>query len=141
MLIARRDLFRLLPLSLISLASGQDKPPLVSGAFPFQDLPVRRQGGAEFRDLLRGKTPTGESLEVHETVLPPGGSPHPPHRHQHSEMFLLREGAVEVTINGKNYRLASPGSAAFVASNDEHGIRNAGNTPAQYFVVAVGPMG
>jgi len=56
-------------------------------------------------------------------------------------MFLLREGTVEVTINGKNYRLSSPGSAAFVASNDQHGIRNVGNTPAQYFVVAVGPMG
>lgn len=140
MQIARRDLFGLLSLSLIALASGEDQPPLVSGAFLFQGLPVRRQGGAEFRDLLRGKTRTGESLEVHETILPPGASPHPPHRHQHSEMFLLREGAVEVTINGKTHRLG-PGSAAFVASNDEHGIRNVGNTPAQYFVVAVGPMG
>jgi len=140
MQIARRDLFGLLPLSFLSVAYGSDQPPLVSGAFPFQDLPVRRQGGAEFRDLLRGKTRTRESLEVHETVLPPGASPHPPHHHEHSEMFLLREGTVEVTINGKTHRLG-PGSAAFVASNDEHGIRNVGSTPAQYFVVAVGPMG
>jgi len=27
----------------------------------------------------------------------------------------------------------------FVHSNDEHGIKNTGTTPATYFVVAVGP--
>jgi mannose-6-phosphate isomerase-like protein (cupin superfamily) len=31
-----------------------------------------------------------------------------------------------------------PGSVVFVASNEEHGIRNAGSTPAQYFVIALG---
>jgi quercetin dioxygenase-like cupin family protein len=63
--------------------------------------------------------------------------PHPPHHHLHEEMFLIREGTLEVTISGKPRRLDA-GSVAFVGSNDEHGIRNAGKSPTVYFVVALG---
>jgi len=45
---------------------------------------------------------------------------------------------VELTINGNSHRFG-PGSVGFVHSNDEHGIKNVGTTPATYFVVAVGP--
>jgi mannose-6-phosphate isomerase-like protein (cupin superfamily) len=101
-------------------------------------LSVRTPNNAQIRDILKGKLATGESVEVHETTLPPGGAPHPPHHHVHSEMWLIREGTVELTINGTGNRLG-PGSVGFVHSNDEHGIRNVGTTPATYFVVAVGP--
>jgi quercetin dioxygenase-like cupin family protein len=99
---------------------------------------MNADGGGEFRPILKGTLPTGESLEAHETTLPVGGSPHPPHRHPHSEMWLIREGTIEISINGTNHRLG-PGGAGFVRSNDEHGIKNVGTTPATYFVVAVGP--
>jgi mannose-6-phosphate isomerase-like protein (cupin superfamily) len=99
---------------------------------------VNPTNSAEIRPVLKGKLATGESLETHETTLPPGGAPHPPHHHVHSEMWLIREGTVELTINGTRYRLG-PGSVGFVHSNDEHGITNVGATPATYFVVAVGP--
>jgi len=49
----------------------------------------------------------------------------------------IREGIIEATISGQATRLG-PGSVVFVASNEEHGIRNAGPTPAQYFVIALG---
>jgi quercetin dioxygenase-like cupin family protein len=50
---------------------------------------------------LDGVTHTGEHLEVHETTLAPGGSPHPPHRHKHEELFLIIKGSLAVTIEGK----------------------------------------
>jgi quercetin dioxygenase-like cupin family protein len=105
---------------------------------PYDSLPVQTSYGAKFRSVLKGKLETGESLEVHETTLPPGGAPHPPHHHQHSEMCLIREGTVELTVHGTRYRLG-PGSVGFVHSNDEHGINNLGSVPATYFVVAIGP--
>jgi mannose-6-phosphate isomerase-like protein (cupin superfamily) len=63
--------------------------------------------------------------------------PHPAHHHAHEEVFLVREGTLEVTITGRASRLG-PGSLAYVASNEEHGIRNPETTHAQYFVIALG---
>ena len=60
------------------------------------------------------------------------------HHHVHTEMWLIREGTVELTLNGKTQQLG-PGSVGFVHSNEEHGIKNLGDTPASYFVVAIGP--
>jgi mannose-6-phosphate isomerase-like protein (cupin superfamily) len=102
-------------------------------------LPVKTNENATTRAIVNSKTPTGERVEVHETVLNPGRQPHGPHSHSHSEFWLIREGDVEITINGQPHRLG-PGSAAFAASNDLHVIRNVGDKPATYFVVALGPM-
>ncbi|MGC1650558.1 MAG: cupin domain-containing protein [Candidatus Sulfotelmatobacter sp.] len=99
---------------------------------------MRTVSGAEIRPVLKGKLATAESLEVHETTLPPGTMPHAPHHHMHSEMWLIREGTVQLTINGTSHVIGQ-GSVGFVHSNDEHGIKNVGTTPATYFVVAVGP--
>jgi quercetin dioxygenase-like cupin family protein len=141
MQIERRELCSLLPFALLTGAWASSDPPLASGSFPFADLVSRKNnnGSGEVRSITKGATPTGEQVEVHETALLPGKTPHPPHRHKHSEFWLIREGDVEITINGKAYRLG-PGSAAFAASNDEHGIKNVGEIVATYFVVAIGPM-
>lgn len=142
MFLTRREMCLLLPSALlparIAENQGEQQTPLPSTMYPFDELPVHSSNNAEIRAVLKGKLATGESLEVHETTLPPGGAPHPPHRHPHSEMWLIRGGTVELTVNNTSTRL-SPGSVGFVRSNDLHGIKNAGETPATYFVVAVGP--
>src|SRR3977135_2968608 len=143
MSVTRRELCSMLPAVLIPAIprpgdSAAQENAMPSAVYPFEKLPVRTPNGAQIRDVLKGKLATGESLEVHETTLPPGGMPHPAHHHVHSEMWLIREGTVELTVNGTSYRLG-PGSVGFVHSNDEHGIKNVGTTPATYFVVAVGP--
>lgn len=111
---------------------------LPSATYPFSELPVSSANGAEIRPVLKGKLATSEALEVHETTLAAGAMPHAPHHHVHSEMWLVREGTVQLTIKGASH-VMGPGSVGFVHSNDEHGIKNVGTTPATYFVVAVGP--
>lgn|SRR5690348_5682954 len=143
MSVTRRELCSVLPAVLIPAflsaeASAQDERAMASAMFPFDKLPVKSVNGVESRHVLKGKLATGEAVEVHETMLPPGGAPHPPHHHAHSEMWLIREGTVEINVNGKSYQLG-PGGVGFVRSNEEHGIRNVGATTANYFVVAIGP--
>jgi mannose-6-phosphate isomerase-like protein (cupin superfamily) len=148
MSITRRDMVSILPGILAaaaaapellngSTAEAQSKV-LPSATYLFDQLKVDGSDGAQFRPILKGKLATGEILEVHETMLPPGGAPHPAHHHAHSEMWLIREGTVEITIEGKPHRL-NGGSLAFVRSNEEHGITNPSDKPASYFVVAIGP--
>lgn len=144
MSLTRRDLCAALPAVLLpailpACADAEEEKGLPSAMFPFEKLiPHKTSTAAEIRDVLEGKLATGEAVEVHETTLPPGGMPHPPHHHVHSEMWLIREGTVELTIEAKSTQLG-PGSVGFVRSGEVHGIKNVGSTPAMYFVVAIGP--
>jgi quercetin dioxygenase-like cupin family protein len=133
---SRRDLAVLLPL-LAAAKAGAQSAVLPSKICSFDDLPVHTSGENQTRPVLEGDTHSGVRIELHETELPPGGAPHPPHHHVHEEMILIREGTMEVTIAGRSAKLA-PGSVAYVASNEEHGWRNAGTTRAHYFVLAIG---
>jgi quercetin dioxygenase-like cupin family protein len=136
---SRRKLCWMLP-ALAATASGgfgAQEEKLTSKCYPFESLPEHKSGENLSWPVLNGLTHENIPLEVHETQLTPGDMPHPPHRHLHEEMFLMREGTVELTINGSSTRLG-PGGVGFVASNDLHGVRNIGSTPARYFVIAFG---
>jgi quercetin dioxygenase-like cupin family protein len=120
-------------------ASAADQPlaPVQSFAKPFDTLAVHKNGANASRAILDGATHSNDHLEVHETTLAPGSSPHPPHQHAHEELFLMMQGQLAVTISGKT-TVIDPGGAAFVHSGELHGVRNTGTIPAQYFVVAIG---
>lgn len=133
----RRALLQAIPLLATSSAWAADNPTLSSFIKPFNELPVKKNGQNESRSILNGVTHSGDHLEVHETTLAPGGSPHPPHRHEHEELLLMVSGTLAVTIEGKTAEIG-PGGAAFFHSNDLHGAHNPGTENAQYFVVAIG---
>jgi quercetin dioxygenase-like cupin family protein len=135
--ISRRDACRLVPALLAVTGDAAEGPNLASKAYRFEELTVRTSGGNTFRAVLDGMTQAGCHIELHQTSLAPGAMPHPPHHHRHEEMFFVQEGTLELTIAGTSSRLGS-GSVAFVASNDEHGVRNPDTAAAQYFVLAIG---
>jgi quercetin dioxygenase-like cupin family protein len=116
-------------------STGQDMS--VSKVFRFDEMPVQNHSnGGWGRAVMHGTLPTGEYVEVHETMLPPGQMPHPPHKHRNTEFVLIREGHVEFLNEGKAEPMG-PGDVVYTASERMHGMKNTGDTPALYFVVSV----
>ena len=108
-----------------------------SKAWRFEDLPVRVNGDNSSRAVFDLLTHSGFAIDAHYTELAPGKMPHAAHRHVHEELLIVREGTLEMTASGRQTRIG-PGSVAFLASNEEHGWRNVGDTRALYLVLALG---
>jgi quercetin dioxygenase-like cupin family protein len=109
-------------------------PALGSTVFEWNSIPVKPTEAGSTRAIFKAHTATVEELEVHATTLDPGKSPHPPHRHPNEELIVVRQGTVEALVNGE-WKSAGPGSVIFFASNQLHGLRNAGSEPAAYHVI------
>jgi XRE family transcriptional regulator, regulator of sulfur utilization len=108
-------------------------PVLSSSVFDWNSMKVETTAVGARRTLFRAPTATLDELECHITTLNPGQTSHAPHRHPEEEILIVREGTVESLVNGKLQRVG-PGSVIFQASNEEHAIRNVGDTPATYHV-------
>ena len=133
---SRRE-FALLMSAFAATQSTAPGAVLPSKVFRFEDLPVRESPPVRIYQVFTGTTHSGYMIDMHETELAAGQAPHDPHRHLHEELILIREGLLEFNLGGQNTQLGS-GSCAYVASNQDHGFRNVGTTPAKYFVLALG---
>lgn len=134
----RRDLAFLLP-ALMPSGGKSESAVLPSKAYAFDSLPAETNPAnrMEIRDVFRGKTQTGCPLALHISTLPAGEMPHPPHHHVHEELMLIKQGRLRFTISGQSSTVG-PGSVVYINSNEEHGLKNVGDEPAQYFVVEIG---
>jgi quercetin dioxygenase-like cupin family protein len=148
MTISRRRLALLLPgLAGATAAAQETKSPkkaasgppplLVSKTYEFGDLPVRNSAnGGTSRQVFDGMTIRGQRITMHISELQPGQAPHPPARQPHEEVIVIRQGTLEVTLNGQTTRIG-PGSVIFSSFNDLNGWKNVGTTPVQYYVVSL----
>jgi XRE family transcriptional regulator, regulator of sulfur utilization len=115
-------------------AADQSAPALPSSVFDWNTVPVRETNVGSSRQFVRAPTATLDELEIHVTTLNPGQTSHAPHRHPNEELLIVKEGTVEALVNGEWKRLGI-GSVIFQASNQLHGIKNAGAGPATYHVI------
>lgn len=113
-------------------------PLSTSEIFSLDSLPVKTMpNGARRWNILSGVLPTGEALEVHESLQPPGIPPNPAHSIKHSELILVLEGTLQFDYDGRSEKIGA-GGIIFVAYGTMHSARNIGDGPARYVVVAIG---
>ena len=93
--------------------------------------------GGESRNIVHGALPTGEVIGLHESVLPVGSTPNPPHKIEHTEFIVVVEGKVAFEHDGKSEKVGQ-GDVILVAVGVMHTLRNVGDVPAKYVVVAIG---
>ncbi|HSP66374.1 MAG TPA: cupin domain-containing protein [Bryobacteraceae bacterium] len=155
---SRRDLGLLLPaLAAAATASAQSKgakqenvvtnaagappveqlPVMRTQAFLYKDIPDTINGKNKSKRMFTAKTHTGFKIESHMSDIAPGEVNHAPHQHLREEMMFIRLGTMELTINGKPYRLG-PGDVGVIGSNEMHNAKNVGTTRAEYFICNIG---
>ena len=109
------------------------KPLMGSSLFEWNSLAVTKTKTGERRQFFQSPTATLDQLECHVTTLNKGEAAHAPHQHPEEELIVVKEGTIEVLLNGE-WKAAGPGSVIFHASNVLHGMRNAGDGQASYHV-------
>jgi quercetin dioxygenase-like cupin family protein len=120
--------------AVVVLAQPAAKPNLHSSVFNWSSLPVETKPTGERRQVFDSPTATLDRLESHITTLNPGEVPHAAHQHPEEELFILKEGTLEVMQNGRTNRVEA-GGMIFCAANEPHGWRNIGTNRAVYYVV------
>jgi quercetin dioxygenase-like cupin family protein len=124
----------------VALAQAPAKPVMHSSVFDWASFKAEATKTGSRRECLDARTATMERLETHVTTLNPGEMPHPPHKHPEEELIVVKEGVLEATQNEKPHRVEA-GGLIFQASNEMHGLRNIGKTPAVYYVIKFVPPG
>jgi XRE family transcriptional regulator, regulator of sulfur utilization len=118
-------------------AGTQSGAPAIMGssAFDWNKITATPTETGSVRKFFQAPTATLDELECHVTTLNPGVASHPAHNHANEELVIIREGTVEVLVNGELKRVG-PGSVVFNAANVMHSLRNVGDTPAVYHVIS-----
>jgi quercetin dioxygenase-like cupin family protein len=136
-MITRRDIIIALiavSATLWVVVAHSQTPVMQSSAFDWNAISAKATNVGSVRQFFRSPTATLDELECHVTTLKPGAQSHPPHKHPNEELVIVREGTVEVLVNGE-WKRVGPGSVIFNASNQLHAIRNVGTGPATYHVI------
>jgi mannose-6-phosphate isomerase-like protein (cupin superfamily) len=125
-------LFRFSPWKNENLAKNTRKTDPVFKNWQDIDFKVNANGGR--RDIMRQPTTLLKELEMHTTQLKEGLPSHSSHVHPDEEIILIRFGRVEESIRGNPFQ-CGPGSVIFLTNDDDHGIRNAGEGPCEYYAI------
>jgi mannose-6-phosphate isomerase-like protein (cupin superfamily) len=100
----------------------------------WNDMEYKTNANGGRRDIMRQPVYALKELEIHTTQLREGLPSHSSHTHADEEIILVRFGRVEESINGKPFQ-CGPGSVLFLTNDDDHGIRNVGEGPCEYYAI------
>jgi quercetin dioxygenase-like cupin family protein len=117
-------------------ASGNLTGKLQSAVYDWEKMTVTKTPTGERRAILSAPTATMSKVSWHITTINAGLVAHAPHKHVDEELVVVKDGLIEVTVDGEVTR-GGPGSMFWFASGSMHGMRNVGETAASYYVFRV----
>jgi quercetin dioxygenase-like cupin family protein len=123
-------------LLMMSAVDGQQQPSmrLDSRVIDWTTLKPAATRTGQRRDVFDAPTATLDKLHGHITTLNPGENTGPLHRHPQEELVIIKEGTIEVNIDGRK-QVVGPGSIVFFAVNENENMSNVGESPATYLVL------
>jgi len=126
-------------LAIPAMSAAQTPPPsssdpLASRVYDWSALEVVKIPNGERRQVFDGPTTTVDKLHCHVTSLAAGQTSGEPRRHLEEEVLIVKEGEVEVHIDGRTQN-AGAGSVLFFAAGAVTRLRNVGSGPATYYVI------
>jgi len=123
-------------LSAGSALAADPQSPLPSQIFPWNpEAAVPSKTGSR-RTMFNQPTATMNLFHCHISVLNPGQNTGAPHRHPQEELVIVKEGTLQVNLDGK-LQTATTGAMIFYAANANENMTNIGTTPATYYVLQV----
>jgi mannose-6-phosphate isomerase-like protein (cupin superfamily) len=118
----------------ISLPAAAQLQPVASGAYHWNDFPVKKDNQRESRKIAEGTTPEFEFFEIHATTQFKGAVPRPPHTQKDiEELIIIKEGTMKCTIGNKTAVLGK-GSVILVPPLESQILENMGTGPLTYYV-------
>ena len=143
----RREFATLLPALLACGALGAESAEgqgaglmqIESGVFKPSPAKAGSQEGHASSRYTSGMLKAGNiRLEMHESTQQARAPHEAVGTHKHSEIWLVREGTLDLTTNGVTRRMVA-GDVGICVAGDTHYVQNTGDAPVTYFVVKVGP--
>lgn len=123
-----------------TISNAEEKAPakpaekLTSAVYDWEKMTVTPTPKGARRDVFDGPTTSLDKVHCHITTLNPGENSGEPRLHLQEEIIIVKDGLVEMHIDGKN-QTAGPGSVFYLAARATTRLRNAGTTPATYIVI------
>ncbi|WDF45568.1 cupin domain-containing protein [Chryseobacterium sp. KACC 21268] len=97
------------------------------------DLSRTKETKSGFQYWFADKNFTQENT-LKMSIVAPGKSTHPPHRHPEEELFYILEGTATFYLDGKTVEVR-PNTSLYCPPNSEHGISNSGINDLKYLVI------
>lgn len=95
-------------------------------------IPYAEKNDKGTQNYFNRATAMCENFEMHITTLKKKGPSHAPHQHVDTEIILVIEGEVAMTVDGKDYK-GSAGDLFIAESGKLHGVANGADKTCSYF--------
>ncbi len=118
----------------VAFAQTPAKPVIKTAVFDIDKIESKSAVYGSKKQLFDGRTTMLEMFECHTSTVNPGQATHPPRPQVDEELVIVKEGTLETQVDGQAVRVG-PGSVIFAASGDPHGVKNAGDVSATYYVI------